>query len=271
MLSSSALWASFLMGVFGGPHCLLMCGGACAALSQRTPQQPALQRALSFQIRRLLGYGVLGAVGALSMQTVGALSTKVVILQPVWNFIHVIGLFSGLYLLIFAFQPIWLDQGARHLWRGIQSSKSIQALMSWRTGPLLLGSLWALLPCGLLYSALMLSSLTASPLTGWLTMMSFALGSGLSLWIAQWTLQLIQDRSILQTQPTSQSQERTTQVLTWVHLRESMTQVKPNRAWPEKFSRLGFRICGLALVLYCTWLLYSDTVLQHAPWCASQL
>jgi sulfite exporter TauE/SafE len=257
MLASSTLWAAFFMGLVGGPHCLLMCGGACAALCQSTPQQSALQRALGFQVGRVLGYGILGALGAASMQTIGELSVKLVMLQPLWNFIHVFGLFIGLYLLIFAFQPLWLDQGARRIWRWIQTHLGLATLMSWRTGPIVAGTLWALLPCGLLYSALMLAALTASPLMGWLSMMSFALGSGMSLWIAQWGFKHFQKSHAVDTHS-----------LEFVAPGQSLEVMNSsNHSLHEKLSRIGFRVCGLALFVFCAWTLYNDTILQNAPWC----
>jgi sulfite exporter TauE/SafE len=269
MLASSVLWASFLMGVLGGPHCLLMCAGACAALCQSTPEQSALQRALSFQVGRLLGYGSLGAIGAASMQTIGALSKQLVVLQPLWNFIHVLGLVSGLYLLLFAFQPLWLDQGARRLWRWTQSRVALYSLLSWRAGPFIAGVLWALLPCGLLYSALMMASLTASPLSGCLSMMSFTLGSALSLWAAQWGFNALQKKSMANTTKDSEAQSSTTQSLTFLpNINTQAPLALANRVRGEKLSRMGFRVCGLALLLYCAWLLYNDTILQNAPWCS---
>ncbi len=268
MLSSSALWASFLMGVVGGPHCLLMCGGACSALSQSTPDQSAPQRALTFQGGRLLGYGMLGALAAASMQTVGELSSKLVLLQPLWNFIHVLGLFTGLYLLIFAFQPHWLDQGARRIWRWVQGQLGLEALMAWRTGPLIAGFFWALLPCGLLYSALMLSSLTASPLMGWLSMMSFATGSGVSLWIAQWGFKHIQNKKPDPNRSRPETLPQDTHPLEFVPQGQVLSPApSSHHALGEKLSRMGFRACGLALFIFFAWTLYSDTILQTAPWC----
>ncbi len=256
------------MGLFGGPHCLLMCGGACAALCKNTSEQSALERAWSFQVGRILGYGVLGAMAALSMQALGELSVKLVLLQPLWNFIHVIGLFTGLYLLLFAFQPLWLDQGARHIWRWIQSHLGLDTLQSWRSGPLLVGVLWALLPCGLLYSALMLASLTASPLMGWLSMMSFALGSGLSLWLAQWGFNHFEKRVQANNSARSESQPQGTHALLFVAPGKTLEGLETsNHALREKLSRIGFRACGLALFVFCAWTLYNDTILQNAPWC----
>ena len=51
-----------------------------------------------------------------------------------------------------------------------------------------IGSLWALMPCGLLYSALLMASLSASALDGALIMALFALGTSVSLTAGPWLL-----------------------------------------------------------------------------------
>jgi sulfite exporter TauE/SafE len=52
--------------------------------------------------------------------------------------------------------------------------------------PGLVGMLWALLPCGLLYSAVMVSALAGSVAGGALLMALFALGSGISMLAGPW-------------------------------------------------------------------------------------
>ena len=69
MQSSLALTA-LLMGLAGGPHCVAMCGAACAGLAQASGEHR--QRTLwSFQLGRLLGYALLGALAAASVQGLG--------------------------------------------------------------------------------------------------------------------------------------------------------------------------------------------------------
>ena len=58
---------ALLMGLAGGPHCVAMCGAACAGIGRTRPGQGG--RALwVFQAGRLLGYSALGALAAASMQ-----------------------------------------------------------------------------------------------------------------------------------------------------------------------------------------------------------
>ena len=80
-------------------------------------------------------------------------------------------------------QPIWLESTARAVW----ATRSFAANRG-RGAPLVLGVLWALLPCGLLYSALLVAALSGGPLDGAQTMALFALGSSASLLAGPWLL-----------------------------------------------------------------------------------
>ncbi|MEN9844220.1 MAG: hypothetical protein RLZZ612_2049, partial [Pseudomonadota bacterium] len=70
----TSLWLSALvMGIVGGPHCVLMCGAACAGIakvaSEGASSSASANTALwRFQLSRVLGYAVLGAFAAGSVQ-----------------------------------------------------------------------------------------------------------------------------------------------------------------------------------------------------------
>ena len=66
MQTSMALTALF-MGLVGGPHCVAMCGAACAGIARSAGARstPAL---LTFQFSRMLGYAAFGALAAGSVQ-----------------------------------------------------------------------------------------------------------------------------------------------------------------------------------------------------------
>lgn len=69
-MSATLALTALLMGLAGGPHCVAMCGAACAGIGQAAG--PAKTSALwAFQVGRLVGYAALGALGAVSMQGVG--------------------------------------------------------------------------------------------------------------------------------------------------------------------------------------------------------
>jgi len=171
MLSSFAL-ASFLMGIAGGPHCVAMCGGMCAYIQQQqSPQALYLQ----FHIGRLLGYAILGAIAAVSVKSLAWFSSQTVALHPLWTFFHAMVFAWGLLLLLFARQPVWVDVFGRQVWA------RLKAVSQHSRGAVTTGMLWALMPCGLLYSALLVASLQASAFHGAVSMASFAVGSSLFL------------------------------------------------------------------------------------------
>ena len=177
MQTSLALTA-LIMGLAGGPHCVAMCGAACAGMGQvaGVHQNRAL---LSFQVGRWLGYSLMGGLAALSVQALGWLTVESAALRPVWSMLHVAAVVLGLLLVWQAKQPVWLDQSAQQLWGKIRRFKgnSVKG-NSGKFAPLVVGVLWAFMPCGLLYSALMVAALTGNVLDGALAMACFALGSG---------------------------------------------------------------------------------------------
>lgn len=220
---------ALLMGLAGGPHCVAMCGAACAGMG-RTQSGQSARAVWVFLAGRLLGYAALGALAAMSMQGLGWLSVHSAALRPVWTLFHVAAALLGLMLLWQARQPIWLENSARKVWQTVRSvtptSNSSAAL-----APIgLLGVLWALLPCGLLYSALLVAAMTSSAAEGAGVMALFALGSGLSLLAGPWL---------------------------WLRLRGHGS------------GQWAIRIAGLALLASSVWALWMGLVQNTAPWCLS--
>lgn len=187
-MNASLALTALLMGLAGGPHCVAMCGAACAGLGRAAgPRQGAALWA--FQTGRLIGYALLGGVEAATVQGVGWLGSHTAALRPVWTLLHVAALLLGLLLLVRARQPLWLDLPARGLWQRMRRLSGLGSLGGTRGGPLVMGvvgALWALLPCGLLYSALLVAALAGDPLAGAGTMALFAIGSGLWLLAGPW-------------------------------------------------------------------------------------
>jgi uncharacterized protein len=163
--------AAFLMGLMGGPHCLAMCGSACAGLGQLGGM-----RLGAFQVGRMLGYAALGAVAGLVVQSVAWSSDHVALLKPVWIVMQAGIMAWGLVLLMFARQPVWMQHASSWVWGRVKSAGG-------STGSSLsLGVAWSLLPCGLLYSAVLLAGLSGGMWQGALVMIAFA--SATVLWLS---------------------------------------------------------------------------------------
>lgn len=224
MQSALALTA-LAMGLAGGPHCVAMCGAACAGLAQSAPEHRSASL-MAFQGGRLLGYSALGALAAASVQGLGWLTVQSAALRPVWSMLHVAALVLGLWLLWQGRQPLWLDQGARSVWQRIRRWHGRGAWLA----PAWVGMLWALMPCGLLYSALMVAALSADVGSGAGVMALFALGSSVSLWLGPWLLLRMQGLGD---------------------------------------GRWGVRLAGASLVMLSAWALWMGLMHDQAPWCVT--
>lgn len=174
---ASLLLTAFVMGLAGGPHCIAMCGAACGAMQTPSHVKSIPIRLVktvpwSFYLGRMLGYGMLGALAAQSLRGLAWLSNQSQVFQPLWTFSHTLIFAWGFLLLVTGQQPQWAVQGAQKVWAWIK-----QHTRHARFNFLFTGMVWALLPCGLLYSAVMLASLQSQWLQGALVMMAFAIGS----------------------------------------------------------------------------------------------
>jgi len=182
-MQSAMVLSAFVMGVVGGPHCIAMCGAACAGISKAADGDGT--RALwTFQASRVAGYSVMGAIVAGSVQGLAWFGANTVVLRPVWTMMHVAALMLGLVLLWQARQPAWVDGLAQRVWR---KAKPVMSSLG-RKAPVVLGVGWALMPCGLLYSALLVASLSANAFSGAVIMAAFAVGTSVSLTAGPWLL-----------------------------------------------------------------------------------
>lgn len=210
---------ALVMGLTGGPHCIAMCGGVCAGLRKETTTATLW----NFHVGRVLGYSVLGALAAFSVQGIAWLSGHSAALRPLWIFFHLLILAWGVALMLQARQPIWAERAGKQIWAGVRKATAH------RGGIFTTGVAWALMPCGLLYSALLVASLNNTVAGGALSMGLFALGTTASLQAAPWL---------------------------WQKLRNSS-------------ERSGMRLAGLLLVIAAGWALWMDMAHQIAIWCAT--
>jgi uncharacterized protein len=223
-MSFALALSALLMGLAGGPHCIAMCGAACAGLTRAGRGSPARSLA-AFQAGRLAGYCAGGAAAAYAVDTLGWLTSNSAALRPVWTLFHLAVLAWGLMLVTKAHQPMWMSAAGRTIW------SRVRPVAAARGGVFATGALWTFMPCGLLYSALLVASLSGGPLQGAASMALFALGSGLSLALAPALLAKL-----------AQFGDRARQ------------------DW-------GTRAAGVLLVLAAVWGLWMDLAHRVAQWC----
>jgi sulfite exporter TauE/SafE len=186
MAAASLMLTALALGLAGTPHCAAMCGAACAGLTGRaaspgtsiagvavvTVTGPPMR---TFLAGRLAGYAAAGALAALATQGLGGLSAQGAALRPLWTFFHLAVLAWGLTLLVLARQPAWAQRAGLAVWARLGPR------VRRRGGLFTAGALWVFMPCGLLWSALLVASLTGDPAQGALAMALFGVSSSLGL------------------------------------------------------------------------------------------
>lgn len=215
---------ALFMGLVGGPHCVAMCGAACAGIG-RAAGARSTSALMSFQFSRMLGYALFGALAAGSVQALGWLGTHTAVLRPIWTMFHLAALLLGVVLLWQARQPAWIESLGQGVWR---KARPVLGRLGPRA-PVVLGVGWALMPCGLLYSALLVASLSANAIEGAATMALFSLGTSVSLTAGPWLL---------------------------LRLRSARSG-----AW-------GIRLAGLALATTSGWAIWMGMTQPTGLWCA---
>jgi hypothetical protein len=197
--------SALLMGMAGGPHCVAMCGALCGALTRGNsagtvgggqvisfsrPGTAAASGAL--HAGRVAGYAAAGALAAATARGLGEASAQLAVLRPVWTLLHVGILCWGLVLAVAGQPPRWSRQAGSLLARRLRTvTGSVAGLFA-------TGLAWTAMPCGLLYSALMLAALAEGPAQGASVMAVFAAGGVASLVVAPWAWARVRwlDRSL---------------------------------------------------------------------------
>lgn len=181
--------SAFLMGLFGGVHCVAMCGGVVGVLCTAAPRCPSaaastgrsrLARApywIAYNLGRIASYTLLG----LLFGSLGSLSTGMVPLEPVRFALRGIAaicmLAVGLHLAGLPSIVKALESVGAPLWAKLSpfTTRFLPLRTPWHA--FALGGLWGLMPCGLLYGALALAASAESPALGAATMAAFGLAT----------------------------------------------------------------------------------------------
>lgn len=180
MEQTLGLGTAFIIGLLGGTHCIGMCGGITSALSMAIPtgkgyQKRLLFTLLSYNVGRISSYSFAGLV-------IGSFSWLLAD-QSIYLFLGLRTLAAILLILMGIYIAGWgnglrlIEKAGGKLWAKIQPiSKRVLPVKSLKHA-VLLGIIWGWLPCGLVYSTLVWSSMADNPLNSAALMMAFGLGT----------------------------------------------------------------------------------------------
>lgn len=173
--------AAFVAGVAGSMHCLAMCGGLAGAFGMRARAtgggaRQAFMHAALYQLGRLSSYALAGALCGVF----GGLLLRFMDLAGLTLWLRIV---AGLLLVLLGLQLAlgWrllapVEAVGARLWRRLSPLlRRLPGSGAWQA--LLTGALWGWLPCGLVYSMLLLGALGGSAMRGALIMLAFGVGT----------------------------------------------------------------------------------------------
>lgn len=166
------LFTGLILGLASNVHCLGMCGPIALVLPlNRTNNWTILGGTLQYNLGRTLIYGVLGALFGLLGMTI-----------QIFGILQWMSILAGIALVIFAWRkklnvwfphisnPFGIQKGIQRLMGKSMKSKSRFKLLAF-------GAINGLLPCGMVYVALLNALLADSLVSSSLAMIAFGIGT----------------------------------------------------------------------------------------------
>jgi len=174
----AALTAALLAGLLGSAHCLGMCAGISGLFAVNASVANVRQQlplALTYNLGRVLSYAVLGII-------VASFGSVVVRASP--SMAGGLRILSGVIIILVGLKVAFdlrllnpIERMGSTLWARI--APLAQSLVPVTNLPraLGLGIVWGWLPCGLVYSVLLIAATRASSADGAMIMVAFGIGT----------------------------------------------------------------------------------------------
>ncbi len=174
---------AFNLGLFSTVHCVGMCGGILTAMMFASPEAEqknklkVFNRSLAYNFGRISSYSIAGLFSGLLGLQIANLSQSLnahLILQSIAALVLI-----GLALNILGVLPFkkFTESIGMNIWKHIQPLGKCFYPVTSLSRAFLLGMFWGWLPCGLVYSALLLSLSAGTAFDGMMTMLFFGLGT----------------------------------------------------------------------------------------------
>jgi sulfite exporter TauE/SafE len=172
------LSAALLAGLVGSAHCLGMCAGISglfAVNAEVASMRRSIPTALVYNAGRIFTYALFGTI-------VAAFGSVVIEASP--NLAVGIRILSGIIIILVGLKVAFdlrilniIERMGGTLWARIAPAAKKLVPVTSLPKAFGLGLVWGWLPCGLLYSVLMIAATSASPAGGAATMVAFGIGT----------------------------------------------------------------------------------------------
>ncbi len=186
MNDTLTLAAAVLLGLAASGHCLAMCGGISAALgiatAKRADGRPRPLLLVAYQLGRAGSYALAGLLLAGGMGAlVGVLDVEMV--RRSLRALSAAALLLGALVAFGRLREPDAGLGQR-LWRSIAPLGRRLLPVTNLPRAIAFGMLWGWMPCGFVYTVLLIATVQADALRGALTMAAFGLGTLPSMLLA---------------------------------------------------------------------------------------
>ncbi len=179
MTGALTIGAALLLGLVASGHCIVMCGGISAALgiatARRADGRPQVRLLVAYQLGRILSYTLAGLlIGGVFGAVVGLLDIEAV--RRTLRAMSAVALLLGA-LVVFGRVR---DPGAgvgRALWSKLAPLGRRLLPVNSLPRAIAFGMVWGWMPCGIVYTVLLIASLQVNALDAAATMAAFGLGT----------------------------------------------------------------------------------------------
>ncbi len=171
--------AALLLGFVASSHCVLMCGGITSALGLATGTnaagRPRMLLLACYQLGRISSYAIAGLLFSSTLGHFVALLDR----ESVRQGLRVLTAGALALSALVAFGRIRDPGGAigRRIWPAIAAQGRRLLPVTNPGRALAFGMLWGWMPCGFVYTVLLVATLQADPAQGALTMAAFGAGT----------------------------------------------------------------------------------------------
>ena len=172
------LTTAFVTGLLGSAHFVGMCGGISGLFAMNVnvaSLKTQFPKAIAYNAGRVLSYAILGTAVAVLGKT---------LVSGIPNIAAPVRFASGALIILVGLQLAFgwrilapLESAGAKVWNRIAPAAKALVPVESVAQAIGLGLIWGWLPCGLVYSVLLLAATTAEPTAGGLVMVAFGLGT----------------------------------------------------------------------------------------------
>lgn len=183
MGSESILITALLVGLLGGVHCMAMCGSVVGSLtfSLRPEVQVSYIRQIPYQLSynfgRITSYTIIGIVFGWLGSSITNLAEFLPIQQALQVFAGLFMIALGMYIAGWWNGIVVIERLGGGIWKALKPLSSKMMVVRTLPQALSYGFVWGWLPCGLVYSMLIMALSAGSAIDGGLVMFAFGLGT----------------------------------------------------------------------------------------------